>query len=782
MQRFRPYPLPVTAGRNPASVTRPPSGASERRFDRGGLLVVGLALTLLAAGIVQKAYRLSLPTTGWSTLNAINSNVPVFEHNLLGAPSALRFGDRFVALEGVSLEEIHVRSAAGLSARPINYEAGEQVQMTVVREGHSLELSVPLYNWSGAAIWQAVVSSLRTHALTWLGFLIAAFVFWRRPENTAARLLFLYYVTQVTIFVSWLLEPSAGHSLTDLLSPTSYALMGFFSHAMFGLVLAPLIFHLCLSFPEPKALIQRFPWLLAVVYTLPWLLLVGAGSLVPVLGSGLETAGYLLVGTYSLLGAAALVHTFVTVRDPLHLAQVRWVAFGFAILSLQSVGYALGALSLLDGPVLDMVVAFPSALVLTACLAVAVLRYRLFDIDLVVNRTLVYLTLSACVVGLYVFVVGALGTLFKAQGNLTVSLVATGLIAVLFQPLRERLQRAVNRAMYGRWDEPYALLSQLSQKVEGSLTPEQVLPSSLETVTQALKLPYASVLLYRAGGDEVVANCGGGADAYADTIDPVMFPLVHQGETFGELRLLPRGSGEAFSVKELSLLKTVAQQMSVAAYAVRQTLDLRRSRERLISAREEERLRIRRDLHDGLGPTLAGLNLQAGSLKRLLKTEPEAAQVAIDDLRSELRNAVDEVRQLVHDLRPPSLDQLGLKGALEGLAASLGTPSCEITTDISELLPLPPATEVAVYRITQEALTNALKHARARCINVTLKLEHSLSLTIRDDGKGIPEHYRAGVGLRSIKERAEELRGSFEIVSQPYRGTTLRVGLPYDRA
>ena len=780
MQRFKPYSLPVAAGRDSVSVTRPPGGASERRFNRSSLLIVALALALLLAGVAQKAYRLSLPTTGWNTLNAINSNIPVFERNLLGAPSPLRSGDRFVALEGMDLKEIHARSASGRSSVPANYAAGERVQMTVMREGRQLELSVPLYNWTGVAVRQAVVSSLRTNVLTWLGLLIAVFVFWRRPENTAARLMFLYYVTQVTIFISWLLEPSAGHSLSDLLSPTSYALMGFFSHAMFGFVLAPLILHLCLSFPEPKALVRRFPGLLVVVYVLPWLLLVGAGSLVPTLESGLETAGYLLVGTYSLLGAAALVHTFATVQGPVRRAQVRWVAFGFAVLSLHSVGYALGALSLLDGPLLNAVVAFPTSLVLTVCLAVAVLRYRLFDIDVVINRTLVYGALSACIVGLYVVAVGALGTLFNG-GNLTVSLLATGLIAVLFQPLRERLQRVVNRAMYGRRDEPYALLAKLSQKVEGSLTPEQVLPTSLETVTQALRLPYASVLLHHDEGSEMVAEHGNWTDFRADPKNPVAFSLVHQGETFGELRLLPRGPGEAFSTKELNLLKTIAQQVSVAAYAVRQTLDLRRSRERLITSREEERLRIRRDLHDGLGPTLAGLHLQAGSLNRLIKTEPEVAQVAVDELRGELRKAVGEVRQLVHDLRPPSLDQLGLKGALEGLAASLGAPGCEITTDIPALPPLSPATEVAVYRITQEALTNAVKHARAHRVAVTLKPECDLNLVIRDDGVGIPEHYRAGVGLRSIRERAEELRGSFEI-AHPCRGTTLYVRLPYGRA
>lgn len=755
------------------------NGTRERRFSGGTLLVVGLALLLLFVGIAQKAYRLSLPTTGWSTMNAINSDVPVFERNLLGHPSLLLPGDRFVALEGLGLREIQARAAAGRSAMPTNYEVGERVEFTVERAGRLLKLAVPLYYWTPVTIVQAFLASVRVHALTWLGFFIAAWVFWKRPDNTSARLMFLYYVTQFVIHLSWLTEPGAGHSISDLLLPASYVLMGLFSHIIFGVLLAPLILHLCLSFPTPKALIVRFPWLLIVVYLLPWLVFVAAGLAAPVSKIGLETAGYLLVGTYLLLGATSFVHTFATMRDPVRRAQVRWVALGFAVLSLQTVGYALGALDLLNGPLLEAVVAFPSSLVLTTCLAVAVLHYRLFDIDVVINRTVVYGALSACVVGLYAFTVGALGVLLN-QENLVVSLVATGVVAVLFQPLRERLQRLVNRLLYGEREEPYALLARLGEEIERSLTPERVVPTVLETITHALKLPFASVHLYRNMKTEVVAEHG---DPNAATA-PLVLPLVHQGEVFGELQLEPRSPDETFSPGELTLLRTIAQQVSVAAYAVRQTLDLRRSRERLITAREEERLRIRRDLHDGLGPTLAGLNLQAGSLKRLIKAEPEAARAAVDELQHELRSAVGEVRRLVHDLRPPSLDQLGLKGALEQLAEGLDVSAevpCKISTDVAESLTLPPATEVAIYRIVQEALSNALKHARASYVAVTLKREYGLRLTIKDNGIGVPEHYRAGVGLCSMRERVEELCGSFEIISRPQQGTIICVSLPYDQ-
>jgi signal transduction histidine kinase len=371
--------------------------------------------------------------------------------------------------------------------------------------------------------------------------------------------------------------------------------------------------------------------------------------------------------------------------------------------------------------------------------------------------------------------VGALGILFRTQGNLMLSLLATGFVAVLFQPLRERLQKFVNRLMYGEREEPYKLFSKLNARIESAVEPEKVLPTVLETITQALKLPYASVVLYRDGESEIVSQQG------SPFLTPVVFPLVHQGETFGELRLEPRAASEPFTPHELELLKTISQQVSIAAYAVRQTLDLRRSRERLITLREAERLRIRRDLHDGLGPTLVGLNLQAGLLQRLIRQDPRSAAEVVSEFREELKHAINEIRQIVHDLRPPSLDQLGLKGALEQLAEGLrsnveGSP--DIHTDIPTLPELSAALEVALYRITQEALTNAIKHANAKTITVMIRLESDLELLVRDDGQGLPEHYRAGLGLRSMRERAEELGGSLQLSSNAQQGTEIKATLP----
>src|ERR687897_12751 len=238
---------------------------------------------------------------------------------------------------------------------------------------------------------------------------------------------------------------------------------------------------------------------------------------------------------------------------------------------------------------------------------IAILRYHLFDIDVVINRTLVYGALSACVVGIYVLAVVALGTVFQARGNLAVALLATALVAVLFQPLRMRLQRGLNRLMYGERDDPYAVLSRLGQRLEAALAPDAALNTVVQTVAQALKLPYAEISLKQGDGFVTAAR-------YRDPADEtVTLPLTYGAELVGRLNLAPRAPGEEFSSSDRRLLEDLARQAGVAAHAARLTADLQRSRERLVTAREEERRRLRRDLHDGLGPQLAPQTLKVGS-------------------------------------------------------------------------------------------------------------------------------------------------------------------------
>ena len=216
-------------------------------------------------------------------------------------------------------------------------------------------------------------------------------------------------------------------------------------------------------------------------------------------------------------------------------------------------------------------------------------------------------------------------------------------------------------------------------------------------------------------------------------------------------------------------------------HAVRLTADLQRSRERLVATREEERRRLRRDLHDGLGAQLAGLNVQASALRRLIPSDPDAADELVLELREEIRGAIADIRRLVHDLRPPALDDLGLVEALRQLAERYGSKdsTLRVVVEAPEDLPsLPAAVEVAVYRIAQEAFTNVARHARARICVVRLSINDEVALEIVDDGVGIPAGRNAGVGLSSMRERASELGGTCFIQSVPDGGTRVIVRLP----
>ena len=263
--------------------------------------------------------------------------------------------------------------------------------------------------------------------------------------------------------------------------------------------------------------------------------------------------------------------------------------------------------------------------------------------------------------------------------------------------------------------------------------------------------------------------------------DPEALPLVYQREEIGRLVLSPRAPGEGFSDADRDLLEDLARQAEVAVHAVRLAADLQTSRERLVATREEERRRLRRDLHDGLGAQLAGLNVQAGTLRRLIPTDPDVADEVVVELRQELRSAIADIRRLVYDLRPPALDDLGLVESLRRLAERYGSEGeqLQVLVEAPEDLPdLPAAVEVAVYRITQEALTNVARHARAQTCVVRIAVNDNVTLEIVDDGVGIPAERSAGVGLSSMRERASELGGSCTVESAPESGTGVLVRLP----
>ena len=419
-------------------------------------------------------------------------------------------------------------------------------------------------------------------------------------------------------------------------------------------------------------------------------------------------------------------------------------------------------------------------------IGVAVLRYRLYDIDIILNRTLVYGALTALVIGVYVALIAYLGALFNSAGNLVIGLAATGVVAVLFQPLHERLQRGVNRLLYGARDEPYSVLALLGRRLEASLAPAAALTAVVETVVQTLKLPYAAIVVGPSEEPVAIARRDGGSG------EPriIAVPLRYQGEPMGELRVSPRAGESDLSSADRRLLDDLARQIGVALSAARLTVDLQHARERLVSTREEERRRLRRDFHDGLGPALAAQTLKVGSARHFLTRDPAIADQLLAELEHDIGAAILEVRRLVHALRPPALDDLGLGGALRLLAAQYGGEGGmgagpRLAVDVPpDLPPLPAAVEVAVYRIAQEALTNVVRHAEAAHCRMELAIERGASgrprvvLEVADDGRGIGPDAHRSIGAHSMRERAAELGGFCTIGPRPAGGTLVRAELP----
>jgi signal transduction histidine kinase len=462
--------------------------------------------------------------------------------------------------------------------------------------------------------------------------------------------------------------------------------------------------------------------------------------------------------------------------------QTKWVVYGTACalgaFILIAIPGALDPAPAQAGTLADLATGTGSGLaflLIPIGLGFAVLRYRLWDVDLLINRTLVYVALSAGLLAVYGLLVGLFGALLPARG--WAAIMATGLVAVLFEPVRRRLQRGVNRLLYGERDEPYVVLSRLGQRLEASLEAGTVVATIVGTIREALRLPYVALAL--SGGAEPAVTAASGQPVAAT----LRLPLLYQGELVGQLLLAPRAPGETFSLTEQRLLADLARHAGTAVHALRLTADLQRSRERLVSALEEERRRLRRDLHDGLGPRLASQAFKLEAARDAVIARPERAIELLEDMVNKTQSMIAELRQLVYGLRPPALDELGLEAALREHALQTAANGLHVSVlaPAEGLPPLPAAVEVAAYRIAQEALNNVLRHAGARVCTIRLALAGDgagLRLEVDDDGVGLPAQAHLGVGLNSMRERAGELGGTCQVAARPEGGTHLSAWLP----
>jgi two-component system, NarL family, sensor kinase len=460
-----------------------------------------------------------------------------------------------------------------------------------------------------------------------------------------------------------------------------------------------------------------------------------------------------------LIAGLGVVWRFVR-AEGLERQQLKWRAVGVLA------GWALFPLAATDR--LHVIAAVDSPLfVLT--LVVPVLRYRLWAIDTILRRSAGYAVVTAMLVAGYVAVAATITRVASAQ---LAAPVAAAVVAMSFAPLARWVQGLVDRLFYGDRGDPYRTLRELGRRL--NMVPDgDLLDSLAQDIATSLRLPYVAV-----EGLHGIRMAGYGEAGPS----PERWPLVYEQQVEGFLVASPRRGEDGFDARDRDLLGAIAQQVGVAVHAVGLTTELLRSRQRLVTAREEERRRLRRDLHDGLGPVLTAVGLNLDAARARLANDRSAAERHIVEAKQATTHALADLRHLVHDLRPPALD-LGLADALRVQVERLRAGSdLSITVEAAQLPELPAAVEVAVFRIAVEAVTNTVRHGRARhCWVRIASAEDDLVLQVTDDGQS-DRPWTPGVGLTAMRERTDELGGTLEAgpTSSGGAGVVARFPLPQE--
>ncbi len=487
--------------------------------------------------------------------------------------------------------------------------------------------------------------------------------------------------------------------------------------------------------------------------------------------------------------------------------QIKWVAFAAAVILFFVVALPVAAFTFLPtdlftGPV--GAVLFPistmTIILLPIAMAVAILRYRLYDIDLVINRTLAYGALAVIITVIYIGVVVGIGSIVgrAGQANLILSLVATALVAVAFQPLRNRAQRLANRLVYGDRATPYEVLSRFSERIGETVAGDETLAQMARVLAQGTGATRAEVWLraasslhraaqYPDGGEPAetlaLADDGRLPIAGADTVVPVS----HKGELLGALAVVKR-KGESLTPIEQKLLADLAHQAGLVlknvglAADLRQRLEeLRASRERLVSAQDAERRRLERNIHDGAQQNLVALKIKLGLARQVWKKQPERIGTLLEELTADADESLNTLRELARGIYPPLLADKGLATALEAQGRRSPIP-VEVNADGAGRYRAD--LEAAIYFCCLEALQNAAKYSGASHVQIQLSQQNGhVIFAIQDDGRGYDAaHVKPGSGLQNMTDRIEALGGQLDVKSSVGAGTVVTGRVPVKAA
>jgi signal transduction histidine kinase len=696
----------------------------------------------------------------------------------IDAPAAgLRAGDRVMGVDARTIEGwLQVALAPGIE-RPA---PGSAIEYTIDRDGAVVRAEV---QWTASPVagsllegWGVILFSLATTA-------IAAYVLRKRPGEQAATALVIAASGAAGSSVPWFL----GATTSEVVRGVPFVLQSILTGPLY-MLLWPAAVHLALVFPSPVESVRRRPLIIPAVYAVA----MGAyavGSLVS-LAAAPTISDW--VGTWPAVQAAVVVPALVIavgilalryarLADPTRRAKLRLATLGALVSGGLGLVLFMVPVLLTGRPLVPDAAIGVIAMPLPLGIGAGILRDNLFEIEVAVNRTLVYGGLTVGIVVTYAAATAVMAMILGGDQGYGGSLLAAGLAALAALPLRDALQRGANRLLYGQRDQPWRVMHTLGARLEWAADPGRAFPVIADTVAETLRLPYVAVEVVDEVGRATTMAVRGRPAGPVETV-----PLVHGAQPVGRLLLGVRGGEQGFGPAELDLLRDLGRQAGAAVHAQRLRDDLARSRERLVTAREEERRRLRRDLHDGLGPALAAVAMRADAAAATLDLDAAASRRQLEVLGEEVRAALADIRRLVDGLRPPALDDLGLLGAItqqatrmevDGTAGGTGL-RLEVTGDPMPLPALPAAVEVAAYRIAVEAMTNAVRHAGARSCRVSVSAGSQLRIEVVDDGRGVSTPAREGTGLESMRERAAELGGEVAIVRRPDGGTGVLATLP----
>jgi signal transduction histidine kinase len=503
-----------------------------------------------------------------------------------------------------------------------------------------------------------------------------------------------------------------------------------------------------------------------------------------------------IVLAFVMLGlmAASVTSLFVRYRRALgdEREQIRWLMLAGAI----TVVWFLLPLNHGTGGWADFLQGFVLALIPIA-IGIGILKYRLYDIDLVIRRTVVVGILAAFITAVYVAVVVGLGSVF--DDTLFLRIATTALIAVAFQPVRERANRLANRLVYGRRATPYEVLARFGDRVGETYASEDVLPRIARVIAEGTAAARADVWLRLGDTLTLAASSPVTGIEAAGAIDGDDLPAVdgdrvapvrHQGELLGAIAVT-KPVKEPLAPEEAELLDRLAEQAGLVlanarltadlearlAQIARQAADLRASRQRIVAAQDEERRRLERNIHDGAQQHLVALAVKLRLAKGLLQKDPNQGRRMLVELRGEIDAALDTLRSLALGIYPPLLEEQGIAAAI---AAQYTRSSLPVRMETDGIGRYPIELEAAVYFCTLEALQNAAKYAHASEITVSFReRDDAIEFVVADDGVGFhPSANGRGTGVQGIRDRISVFGGDATIESSPGTGTTVRGRVP----